>query len=113
MSRRLLAIVLSLIALVSFLGCASGDVQDSLVMPDDFYFIYETGELSVDYLLVNLDTKNNIIGAMGSAPTFGSEYYYVDYYIPRDRLQELYEDIIRFDIKSYSSSEIGSVTYSV
>jgi hypothetical protein len=89
-------------------------------VPDDFYFIYETGDYyiwyvdgvrqePIIYLWVNLDTENNIIGGWGrEAPAregYGSvpKHCYVDYYMPQDRLRELYNNIINYDIQLYSS----------
>jgi len=132
--RHFLAIsALILLALVS--GCAPGEtasngpfitaVDGSAI--EDFYFVYETGRLQdfdflygtgrlpnffEGYFLVMLDTKNNIIGGWGRTESerepgnYYSKYCHLDYHMPLDRLQELYADIIKYDIKSYSGPDV-------
>lgn len=85
------------------------DAFDETVMPDDFYFVFESsgGE-------VMLDTKNNIIGKI---PAKGGcipipkhliipgmfDYVSTDYYISNDNLQEIYFSIIKYNIREFAS----------
>ncbi|MCL2678916.1 MAG: hypothetical protein FWF18_01250 [Dehalococcoidia bacterium] len=79
--------------------------EDDLAMSEDFldgfYIIYEFG-YSLGKLKPELDTKNNIIGKN----TYYDGHYSIDYTVPKDKLQEIYDLIIQYDIKSYSSPEL-------
>ncbi len=104
---------------------------------NDFYFVFEAGSWFVEakwwvedgewffeagywdprqhpeIFWTALDTKNNVIGLkIGDNPDAGSlgsvGYYSTQYSMPQARLQELYNDIIKHDIKSYSSPDVLS-----
>jgi len=78
--------------------------EEDLAMPDDF--------LNGFYIIVSdpygggpfLDTKNNKVGN-GSR----KEYVSVDYYMPREKLQEIYDFITLYDIKSYSGQGLMTI----
>jgi len=111
-----LSVAVGLILLALPLGCVlstpfvdevtdiltSEDVE-SLAMQDDFldgfYIIFSY--YAPNSMKPMLDTKNNIIGVM----TY-SGYVSVDYCMPLEKLQELHNFIIQYDIKSYSSPDL-------
>jgi len=117
-TRSVLVFVTITIAVTGFLcGCSESDGlamqnkienSDSLSpdisvgssLSDDFlngfYIFYSTGQFS-------FDTRNNKMGKECISP-FG--YIYVDYYMPREKLKEIYDFIIQYDIKSYSGSAL-------
>jgi|GEM_PF-2477028 len=70
-------------------------------VPDDFYIIYTTSwDLAGYNGMVLLDTKNNIIGnPLGPPDVYAS----TDFFIPCNDLQTIYDAIIEYDIKSYST----------
>jgi len=92
---------------------------------DDFYFVWKGAEISIEYvdadfenLPIVFDTQNNVMGIWGRElklddcsegdKCYVPKYFYIDFYMPQSRLQELYDDIIRYDIKSYS--ELGIIS---
>ncbi|MCL2707093.1 MAG: hypothetical protein FWE97_02880 [Dehalococcoidia bacterium] len=73
--------------------------EEDLTMPDDFL-----DGFYIQYLILGsyiFDTKHNKMGVY----TFGG-YVSVDYHMPREKLQEIYDFIIQYDIKSYSSTDL-------
>jgi len=114
MLKRLLLVITSLLLLASITGSASCSTptvtaKDGSVIKD-FYLIYESG-ISVEGLQIKLDTKDNRIGLWGYEYKSGDgarlhRYYFIKYHMPQKRLQELYNDIIKYDIKSYSSPDV-------
>jgi len=69
----------------------------------DFYITYETTWLSSDYGTL-LDTKRNIIGK-----PLGKDFAYADYCLPVANLQTLYDAVVEYDIKSYSSPDLITI----
>ena len=113
--KRLLPVALSLMLSATLLGCVANETLDApSSMPEDFYIIYEI----MDYPYHNdfkiaLDTKNNIAGeATGySVGSFWIPRWTLSpYYIPRNDLQDIYDAVIEYDIKSYSGSEASVVS---
>ena len=72
----------------------SANITDGLLIPDDFYIIYETVWFPAVMLL---NTKDNIIGT----PPW-DVYVSTGYCIPYEDLQTIYNAVIEYDIKSYS-----------
>jgi len=123
MPKRHLLAISALILLAFISGCTLGETTSALPFVttadgsaiEDFYFVYETGRLQ-DFAegigIVMLDTENNVIGSWGRTESehepgkYYTKYCYIDYHIPLDLLQELYDDIIKYDIKSYSGPDV-------
>ena len=80
------------------------DNIDYSIMPDDFWIIFEQGRYFFQPLVPLLDTKNNI---RCSQYVYDKPEYlvFLEYNIPREKLQEIYDSIIRYDIKSLSTTE--------
>jgi len=77
--------------------------EEDLAMPDDFLngfyiIVWETHSFGP-----SLDTKNNKIGV----DTFKG-YVSADYCMPREKLQEIYDFITQYDVKSYNG--LGLIT---
>ncbi|MCL2153805.1 MAG: hypothetical protein FWH57_12815 [Oscillospiraceae bacterium] len=131
MANRISAIAITSVLLSLFLGCSSGITSDTPLstessnppstdgvyqpMPDDFYIIYEIMNLpynndwyySPEYFWTALDTNEHIVG-WHSLQYDGTVLIYdgwacADYYIPHNNLQGLYDAIIKYGVKSYSS----------
>ena len=119
--KRLLLTILALVLPASTIGCITGvtpyvtpviTAEDGSVI-DYFYFIFEEAawfnyeeywdpQQDPNIFVTHFDTRNNIIGRSRGDHTFGYETISKKYYMPQERLQELYDDIIKYDIKSYS-----------
>ena len=133
MYKQLLHIVLALVLLASTLGCVPGVTSnitpgvtpskpdtvpttaiDGSTIPDDFYFIYEIGRrwhgvaLSPDNVLPLLDTINNILGTERLYEDGYFGYFSMEYHMPQSRLRALYNDIIKYDLRLYSSPDLLS-----
>ena len=95
--------VITLVVLPVFLaGCGTIAGRASSTMPDDFYITYETAWHNFDSPVMLLDTKNNIIGTKLGP----NDYAFADYYISPEYLQAIYDGIVKYDIKSYSSPNL-------
>ena len=84
-------------------------IRCNKTVPDDFDIIYETSWGSHDTpgdFMVLLDTKNNVIGKPLTPP---DRYISTDFYISCEDLQALYDAIIKYDIKSYSSPDLLTI----
>ena len=68
----------------------------------DFYIIYETSWHTPDRFVTLLDTRSNIIGK----PLGPSDYVYTTYYISCEYLRAIYDGVVAYDIKSYSSPDL-------
>jgi len=86
-------------------------------VPDDFYFIYKILRRDSDVEPVPfpicfnlmLHTGHNIIGTEVRQEGDQRErfqYYHTDYRMPKDHLKILYNDIIKYDLKSFAKSEV-------
>jgi len=98
-------VVLALILAAPSFGCLGGSSlkgdDEDIVIPDDFYFIYEAG-YSPDNLCTLLDTKEEIIGKNLGLDGYVSK----PYSIPRKNLKDVYDLIIRYGIQVYNSSDL-------
>jgi len=120
MLKRLFFFFATSLLLISSCGCSTPYVtpivtaSDGSVI-DDFYFIFEdaswTGEpwdpqQNPEIFAVCLDTKNNVICQSRGYYNFGYETISKKYYMPQERLQALYDDIIKYDMMSYSGPDV-------
>jgi hypothetical protein len=115
MIKQLLLIVIAIaVALLGLsLGCATsvtpshlpptdnGPGETGTVEEDAFYFIFECGGYDPYDMKVLLDTKAGIIGKLGH-----NTYNTASYSIPNELLNEIYDLIVQYNIKSYSSPDL-------
>ena len=124
MLRGLVLTILVLILPAVPVGCttnvASGIPTEgnTTTIPDDFYIIFEVQYstqndfvFSPDKLVTLFDTKNELIGETIYYWSYDqshliSEWFLYSHRMPRKYLQEIYDAIIEYDIKSYSSSDV-------